>query len=144
MTQLQLFENEIDIDNDDFEKEIAEIELLIQNFEEKELFFAKNKAFDWTLEFPQLCDSEGNWIGFDAVVGNPPYIGIRTSQISKHLSNYYKANYETAKGQFDLFALFIELAYSILKENAFHSFIVSKRLASNEYFEKIRQFLSKK
>ncbi len=144
MTQLQLFENEQEISVDDLESEIAELELLIQKIDAQEEFYRKNKSFEWNLEFPQLCDNEGNWVGFDVVVGNPPYIGIRTSHISKQLSAYYKTNYETAKGQFDLFALFIELSYNILKENGFHSFIVSKRLASNENFEKIRQLLIEK
>ena len=50
---------------------------------ETEKFFEENKAFDWAAEFPQLCDNEGNFVGFDAIVGNPPYISFYSNSGAK-------------------------------------------------------------
>ena len=33
-------------------------------------------AFEWRFEFPQVLDVDGNFIGFDVVIGNPPYISL--------------------------------------------------------------------
>lgn len=99
------------------------------------------EVFDWIKEFPDILDDNGKFIGFDVVIGNPPYIGVRTSQISKAHSIFYKKNYETATGQFDAFSLFIELSYKILSNNGLHSYIISKRMVSNENFEIVRTFL---
>ncbi len=104
----------------------------------------ENEVFDWAKEFPKCCDENGNFEGFDVVIGNPPYSGVRTSQIPKEQSVFFKKNYQTAKGQYDIFALFIELAYRILNKNGFHAYIVSKRMATNENFENLRVFLMKK
>ena len=114
------------------------------NTEEKQDKQEENEGFDWAKEFPKCCDENGNFEGFDVVIGNPPYIGVRTSQIPKIHSDFYKENYETATGQFDIFALFIELSYKILNNSGFHAFIVPKRMATNENFETLRTFLMEK
>lgn len=82
--------------------------------------------------------------GFDVVIGNPPYVSVRTKSFNRELLPYYKSNYLTAIGQFDLYNLFIERSERILNKFGVLSFIVPKRLLSNENFESIRKFLLSK
>ncbi len=48
-----------------------------------------SKTLEWRFEFPEVLDDEGDFLGFDCIIGNPPY--IRQEQI-KDLSLYYKSN----------------------------------------------------
>ena len=79
--------------------------------------------------------------GFDVVIGNPPYVSTRTKDFNRELLPYYKLNYRTATGQFDLYNLFIEKSEIILNGLGTLCFIVPKRLLSNENFEPIRNLL---
>ncbi len=117
--------------------EKSELEKIYQK-KRKEIYY---NSFEWRYEFPEVLDDNGFFVGFDAIIGNPPYIGLRTSLISKQHANYYKQNYKLAIGQFDTFSLFIELSHKLLNKTGFHSFIVSKRIVSNENFENVRKFL---
>jgi hypothetical protein len=144
MKQFELFQNDDDFFLEECESFILELEKEIEILEKQEKFYKDNHAFEWDIEFPQCCDYHGIWLGFDAIMGNPPYIGLRTSQINNSLKVYLKENYELAVGQFDTFVLFIELSKRLLKNIGYQSFIVSKRLISNENFENIRRFLVEK
>jgi len=140
MKQLELFDNEEEFDIDEAEKFILEMESTIQQLEEQENFFKENNAFDWALEFPQLCDKQGNWEGFDVVVGNPPYINISNIK-DKKLRNYYKKNYTVAKNKTDLYAFFIELSNKLLSKNGMFAFIISNSWLSTDSFSLFRKFI---
>lgn len=94
------------------------------------------RAFDWKKEFPKVED------GFDLIVGNPPYVSIKLIQESQ--KKYFWENYETAKGQFDLYGLFIEKGQKLLKKGGTLSFITSSTFLSNKDFVALRRFLFEK
>lgn len=99
---------------------------------------AGDKAFDWEKEFPQVF-AKG---GFDVVVGNPPYVQL---QKLKDTSNQLeKLNYQTFEKTGDLYVLFYELAYNILKDNGLLGFITSNKWLRANYGKKLRQFLTQK
>jgi len=75
------------------------------------------------------------------VIGNPPYISVRTKSFDSSLKPEYKANYSLAIGQYDLYTLFIEHAQRILSERGVLSFIIPTRMLSNENFMPARQFV---
>ena len=79
--------------------------------------------------------------GFNIVIGNPPYISVRTKSFDTSLKPLYKAQYSLAVGQYDLYTLFIEMAYRILSSNGILSFIIPTRMLSNENFMVARQFV---
>jgi len=140
MKQLELFENE----DDDFDLEEAEnfisgLESRIEELENEERFLKENKAFNWNSEFPQLCDAEGNWEGFDAIVGNPPYIDIKN--LNKDIKEYYNEIYPEQKNSFDLYTLFIQNSFRLIKKDSYISFIVPRPLLYNSTFQPIRKFL---
>ncbi len=92
------------------------------------------KAFDWTTEFPTAPN-------FDLVIGNPPYVDIKT--IQKQYTKYYFDNYETAENRINLYALFIEKGYKILKSKGILSFIVPNSILVNSSYLKVRQLIYK-
>jgi hypothetical protein len=98
-----------------------------------------HNAFEWRFEFPEVLADDGGYIGFDAVIGNPPYLDMR--EISKEDVVYLKNNYLTASNRVNLFSLFIEKFQNILNSNGKSSFIVPRNIIrSNEYLS-IRDYI---
>ena len=88
-----------------------EIDKLRPQLEEIESGKIYHNAFEWRFEFPEVLDDKGNFIGFDVVIGNPPYISIE--DITWDHRRFYETIYQTATGRFDLYSLFIEKAMQI-------------------------------
>jgi type I restriction-modification system DNA methylase subunit len=94
-------------------------------------------AFDWQAEFPAVFKDGG----FDAVVGNPPYVRIQT--IEKNSTDYFKQTYKSAEhGNYDLYILFIEQALNLLKKNALYGMILPNKFFTAEYGNAIRNIIS--
>ena len=142
MKQLDLFKNNEDTFVQEAEDFISEMELKINKLEEQEHFFKKNQAFEWDKEFPQLCDKNGEFEGFDIVIGNPPYFDIR--KIDNELKFFYNNYYPEQKNNFDLYSLFIERGLSLLKKNGHIAYIVPKPLLYNSMFSAIRKHIFSK
>jgi len=103
------------------QNEVNELKKWCDN-KRKEIY--KN-AFEWRFEFPEVLDDNGKFEGFDAIVGNPPYIMLSQKKIeTRHLFDYYKCS----QGKSDTYRFFIELCYKLLKENGSFSFIVPKSI----------------
>ncbi|GGZ45967.1 Eco57I restriction-modification methylase domain-containing protein [Mesonia mobilis] len=99
---------------------------------------AGDKAFKWEEEFPAVFDKGG----FDVVIGNPPYLS--TKEIDNKSKTFFKAEFQTAIGQFDLYGLFIEKSYKILRDKGVFSFITSNTFLSNKDFIVLRKMLLSK
>ncbi len=96
---------------------------------------AGEKAFDWHKEFPEIMQSGG----FDAVVGNPPY--VQSHSLSENQKDFFYKNYETAEYQLNTFGLFVEKSIKIIKEKAYYSLIIPNYWLSTRYDEKLRKFV---
>ncbi|RIW12785.1 restriction endonuclease subunit M, partial [Algoriphagus lacus] len=96
---------------------------------------AGDLAFDWQAQFPQVF-AKG---GFDVVVGNPPYVDIKAldPELVKILFQIYK----TAENRINLYSIFIEKGYYILKDKGFLSFINPNSILVNSSYTKIRKML---
>ena len=79
--------------------------------------------------------------GFDVVIGNPPYAGLRTGLIDSKIIDYSKINYILAEGQFDYYSLFLEKGSMLLNNFGHLSFIIPKTITSNQNFEVARNFI---
>lgn len=97
-------------------------------------------AFEWRFEFPEVLNNDGDFIGFDAIIGNPPY--IRVQHLGHNLIDYYKTNYTSFFQKADIYLLFIEKAISLLKRNYGLSFINPTLFMSSDYGQGLREFLS--
>ncbi|GAA9583759.1 class I SAM-dependent DNA methyltransferase [Helicobacter pylori] len=101
-----------------------------------------SKTLEWRFEFPEVLDDEGDFLGFDCIIGNPPY--IRQEQIreikpllQKQYPNFYNS---TA----DIYTYFFALSYHLLKEKGFNAFITSNKYARAKYGAQLREWLLKK
>ena len=105
-------------------------------FDEAEML--RINVFDWDREFPGIF-ARG---GFDAVIGNPPYLRIQGLQ--KHYSNqivYYSKKYQSAVKRFDLYLLFIEKGFSLFNEQGYLGFICPHKFINSDFGSGIRKFL---
>ncbi len=92
--------------------------------------------FDWKAEFPEIMKAGG----FDAVIGNPPY--VRQESLSG-LKDYLAQHYEAFDRVADLFAYFMEKSVMLLREGGRFSFIVSSSFLRTTYGEALRRTLKK-
>ena len=93
-------------------------------------------AFDWHKAFPEVM-ARG---GFDAVVGNPPY--VRQESLSE-FKDYFARRYEAFDGTADLYAYFMERSVKLLREGGRFSVIVSSSFLRTTYAEPLRRTLKK-
>ncbi len=99
-------------------------------------------ALEWRFEFPEVLDDEGDFLGFDCIIGNPPY--IRQEQI-KDLKPLLEKQYQDFyNSTADLYTYFFALSYHLLKEKGFNAFITSNKYARAKYGAKLREWLLKK
>jgi type I restriction-modification system DNA methylase subunit len=98
--------------------------------------------FHWELEFPEVFfDGDGERLasaGFDAVVGNPPYVG--TDRLPNATKQYLKSKYKSATGRWDLYVLFTEKGDRIMKSRL--SYIQPLMFIRRAYGEGLREYLS--
>jgi type I restriction-modification system DNA methylase subunit len=106
-------------------------------FGDEEEFYRIN-AFDWQSEFREIMQAGG----FDAVIGNPPYLAGRewTESLWKQRP-YFKAHYSCMTDQYDLYALFIQKSLELLRNTGFFGFITPTTWLNNEHYTQLREWL---
>lgn len=101
-----------------------------------------SKAFEWRFEFPEVLDDEGDFLGFDCIIGNPPYIRQEhIKDLKPLLEKQYQDFYNSTA---DIYTYFFALAFHLLKEKGFSAFITSNKYARAKYGAKLREWLLKK
>ncbi len=101
-----------------------------------------HNAFEWRFEFPEVLDDEGNFLGFDCIIGNPPYIRQEhIKDLKPLLQKQYQGFYNSTA---DIYTYFFALSYHLLKEKGFNAFITSNKYARAKYGAKLREWLLKK
>lgn len=114
-----------------FEKAKAEKEEILNNA-------IYENAFEWRFEFPEVLNDEGDFIGFDAIIGNPPYIQL---QSMKDISEQYKRfGYLTYEKTGDIYSLFYEKGNQILKNNGYLAYITSNKWLRAGYGKTTRNY----
>jgi len=101
-------------------------------FDEEERF--RINAFDWHTEFPHIFKDGG----FDAVIGNPPYVRQEGIVDSK---DYYRGRYSSYCGGADLYVYFVERSLASLKQGGYFSFIIANKWLRTEYASRLRSLL---
>ena len=121
------------------EKLETEITKLSKEIDEIKNNAVYKNAFEWRFEFPEVLNNDGEFEGFDVVIGNPPYIRVQDLQHS--LIDSYKDNFKVAHKRIDISILFIELGHKILKKNGLQTYITSNQFLKAEYGRNVRTFL---
>ena len=113
-------------DRENWEKQRAELQIEIdelkKNLEYKRKTIYKN-VFEWRFEFPEILDENGNFEGFDVVMGNPPY-GV--------IDEYLKS---------DLYLLFVKKAATLVKDGKNICLIVPTSWQTSIRYRKFREEL---
>ncbi|EGJ2095442.1 class I SAM-dependent DNA methyltransferase, partial [Campylobacter jejuni] len=101
-----------------------------------------NHPFEWRFEFPEILDDDGNFKGFDLIIGNPPY--IRIQGLDKNSSQYYKKHFKVASKNYDIYILFIEQCFKLIKKQGVISFIMPHKWFNADFGVKLREFAKDK
>lgn len=96
----------------------------------------KINPFDWDREFSEIMQGGG----FDAVIGNPPY--VRIHRINHRESDYLYSNYVTPTSKTDISLIFIEKSLQLLSNFGFLGFISTSQWLSTDYGAKLRSLLA--
>ena len=96
----------------------------------------KVNAFDWETEFPEIMNNGG----FDAVIGNPPYV---RQECLGDLKEYFQHKYTVYHGMADLYAYFIEKGVSLLRDKGRFGYIVANKWMRANYGEPLRKWLKR-
>ncbi len=121
---------------DKLTKEINKLETEIEEIKNNKIF---ENAFEWRFEFPEVLNEEGAFVGFDVVIGNPPY--IRQEEFSE-IKPYLKSRFQIYHSFADLLTYFVELSHNIMKDNGLFQFIISSKFTRAGYGSVMREFLS--
>ena len=115
--------------------ENSKLEAEIEDIKNNKIF---ENAFEWRFEFPEVLDNNGDFVGFDVVIGNPPY--IRQEEF-KELKLHFKSNFKLFTGTADIYIFFIEKGFEILKKKGVFTFIMPNKFMQAGYGQHARKFL---
>jgi hypothetical protein len=131
------FDNDKETWEKQFELLQAETGVLREKYEQKIKTYYSN-AFEWAFEFPEALDENGNFAGFDILIGNPPFIQL---QSMGNITDVYKnMRYNVFERTGDIYCLFYELGYKLLKPEGHLALISSNKWMRAGYGEKLRNF----
>lgn len=128
-TTLHLFEV---AQNQKEKEDLKKQKQTLLKLEQKQKEIEENKiyenSFEWRFEFPDLLDEEGNFQGFNIVIGNPPY-GVS-------IKDDYRKVVESSLGKvpdYEIYYYFIQIAYKLLTKNGVKAFIIPNTYLFNTF-----------
>jgi hypothetical protein len=125
------------LEKEKLEKEIDQINTKFEEIKSNKIY---ENAFEWSFEFPEVLNDDGDFIGFDLIIGNPPY--IRHEEI-KDLKPHLEKDFKVFNSTADILTYFFELGNNLLRTNGRLSYIVSNKFFKVSYGEKLRAYLIK-
>ncbi len=118
--------------------EIKKLDDQIEEIQNNKIY---ENAFEWRFEFPEVLNEKGDFVGFDVVIGNPPYFSL--SKIKEHSEYFLKAGFETYSKGADIYCLFYEQGGKILKQDGLLTFITSNSWLRAIYGELLKKHFIK-
>ena len=105
----------------------------------------KINAFEWRSKLEGFGKIFADNSGFDAIIGNPPYVRIQTmKEWAPQEVEYFSEKYQTAKtGNYDIYVVFVEKAIDLLKNGGLFGFILPNKFFQAEYGLNLRLLISK-
>lgn len=115
----------------DWNKKAEQLTKESQNLENEISEIKANKiyenAFEWRFEFPEVLNDDGDFVGFDLIIGNPPYI---KEDSNRDAFNGLR-NFESYQGKMDIWYLFGDLGLKLLKSNSYLCYIATNNWVTN-------------
>jgi adenine-specific DNA-methyltransferase len=113
-------------------------EAVVSEIENNKIF---ENAFEWRFEFPEVLNNEGDFVGFDVVIGNPPYVFTRGNEFDG-IKHFIWKSYPLNQGKINLYSVFLELGLQkILKPNYYLSFITPETFIRTSTYAGIREYV---
>ncbi len=110
--------------------EFTKLENQIEEIKNNKIF---ETAFEWRFEFPEVLDVNGDFIGFDVVIGNPPYgVSIKGNERNHLVANVSKVP------DFEIYYWFIDRGFQILKSKGLSSLIIPNSMLFNVFAQEYR------
>jgi tRNA1(Val) A37 N6-methylase TrmN6 len=119
-------------------EETKKLETEIEEIKANKIF---ENAFEWRFEFPEVLNDDGDFVGFDVVIGNPPYVNSKGEKFENSFKSYALENYRTSKYQIDTYILFIEKAISLMHKNGFMTYIIPNAWLNNLFLSEVRKYI---
>ncbi|MET3689560.1 hypothetical protein ABIC37_005110 [Priestia megaterium] len=124
---------------------IRQAEIRLKEAVNKLKKFEKNplwkQAMEWRMEFPEVLNQEGKYVGFDLIIMNPPYIYSADEAFGKEEKKYFEYKYPLNKYQANTFGLFFELAFQLLKPGGTVSVIIPNSFLTVKQYSGMRKYL---
>ncbi len=144
-TQITLFER-TKAETAAWNKQVKNLTETINKLEQEIEEIKSNKiyenAFEWRFEFPEVLNDEGDFLGFDVVIGNPPYMRVQEIQACQPIQKiFYEQNYHNAKAAYDLANIFFELAVNISSLKSNNAYIFPHKFFNSASSEIFRDYL---
>jgi hypothetical protein len=114
--------------------EIDKLNAEIADIESGRLY---ENALEWRFEFPEVLNNNGDFVGFDVVIGNPPY-GVK---LNKQEDSLFRQNYQVSNYQIDTYTLFTELGIKISNPKFILCFIIPNTWYASIYDTQYRKYL---
>ena len=118
------------------QKELENLLKLMQIYED----FNQKATFEWRFAFPEVLDSNGDFLGFDLIIGNPPYMQVPKGIFDTKLYPYSE---DKDKGKQNLYKVFIELGYNLGHTNSIISLITQSSIMCDLSAQYTRELLLK-
>ncbi len=122
--------------NKELENISAAIEKLDKQKDDIQSSAIYKEAFEWRFEFPEVLDGDGKFLGFDVVIGNPPYISTKEMHrkgMQSEIALYNKSYQSTESGNYDIFIPFIERALNLVAKNKEVTLIIPNKFIIARY-----------
>lgn len=116
--------------------------LISGNQKELEKYFEgewrSQKPFNFDEEFDEVYQNGG----FDAVVGNPPYVQLSMEKkLPVGLKDYLLHTYESSMGRLNTFGFFIRRGVELLKQEGYLGFIIPNTILTQDYYAELRKYI---
>jgi len=118
----------------ELETATAQLKKLEQEKDEIENNKIFENAFEWRFEFPEVLDNDGKFVGFDVVIGNPPY-GV---PIKDKIEREYLISNIGKVPDFEIYYWFINKGNHLLKEKGIISYIIPNTILFNVFAQSYR------
>ncbi len=114
----------------------------MQWFEDAQKWASTDEYFHWKLEFPEVYyQTDGQTTespGFDAVIGNPPYV---RQELITSLKDYLQREFTAYHGRADIYAYFVEQALSLVRDEGRLSYILSHKFTKVKSGKGLRELI---
>ena len=119
-------------------EETKKLEAEIEEIKANKIF---ENAFEWRFEFPEVLNDDGDFVGFDVVIGNPPYVDLK--ELDNNLVKFIFAHYPTSSNRVNLYSTFVEKAFFLLKSEGYFSFIIPNSILMGSSYQNLRNLIKK-